>query len=1011
MNCPACKESLLEKARFCHHCGEALERHRATSPNAERRQVTVLFADLAGFTAFSAQHDPEEVAALIETSMEVLTQIIDRYGGVVDKYLGDGVMALFGAPVAHEDDPQRALYAALEMPDALRAACDQLGLAEPFELHIGISTGLVIAGNFGGRGYRSYTVIGDTANLASRLSDHAQTGEALVSPSTWQLTQDAFLFESLPAVHLKGISDPIIPYRLKGRRDLLEATASPQRLQQAPLIGRDAPLAILQEAMRNVVEGQGACLAVVSEAGLGKSRLVDEVRRRMPGDLHWLRAQAVSYRQGVPGSFFRQILGAWMGMGEQDDERTLSDRLLLQAKRGSARDELGVITMMSLLALPVPADKAVKLGGMGPETLRQQGILAARQWLARRVAIVPTVLVLDDFQWIDTLSQEILTSVLALTDSEQLLVIILSRPPLAPWVEARLSGPPLELKALDEERITQMVQHLLGAPLLSTSLLKMMIERAEGNPFFVEEMVSSLVEQGSLVKGEEGWRPTSEDPISLTIPTTLQGLLQARIDNLPLAERQLLQLASMLGRSFSRSLLRAVAEREGVWEEGAFEGLFDGGLLQIRDENILFSHNLSQETAYRSMLLRDRRERHRLIGELMEAQEEEPLEDRLPRLAGHFAASDAPDKGLHYSLLAAERATRLFAHEEALRLYRQALRLWDAVKPERSPRAEIQERVGDSLALLGRLAQAINSWERIPLDEELDSTLASRILRKLGEAYTATGQHEEAREAFSKGLARLVTSETSEAAWLWSGLARLLFRVGDNKAAITGAARTLILARRHDIPEVMAHTYNTIGCAYARAGQLQKGISALERSLKLAQSHELHSVACRAYTNLGMLVSQVDPSRAREICSEGLELARRIGDLTNESWLLTSLAVAISHNGGDMQEGLEAVEAAIEIDQALGLESHLPIPLIIKGRVLQRHGQHEASALAYQEALDVAQQTDETHYLYSIYEALASLARETGDASACQQYEQALTQLRALNDSESEATDSLLFLA
>ncbi|MBA3534985.1 MAG: AAA family ATPase, partial [Ardenticatenales bacterium] len=870
VNCSACKEPLVESARFCHHCGEPVDRHRSMNTSAERRQVTVLFADLAGFTAFSAKHDPEEVATLIEASMDALTQIIDRYGGVVDKYLGDGVMALFGAPTAHEDDPQRALYAALDMPDALYQACERVGLPEPFELHIGVSTGLVIAGNFGGRGYRTYTVIGDTANLASRLSDQAQTGEALISPSTWLLAQDDFIFEALPAVYLKGIAEEIIPYRLKGRSEQLESDAAPRRLQQAPLIGRDEQLEILQEAMRNVVTGQGGCMAVVSEAGLGKSRLVDEVRRSMPGDLHWLRAQAVSYRQGVPGSFFRQILGAWMGMGDEDDERTLSDRLLLQARRGNARDLLGVVTMLSLLALPVPPEQAAMLTGMGIETVRQQGLLAARQWLARRVAIVPTVLVLDDFQWIDELSQEILTTMLALTESEQLLVIILSRPPLAEWAAASLSAPVIEVKPLESGSIVGMVQHLLGGPLLSPALLKTMVERAEGNPFFVEEMTSSLVEQGLLVKTESGWRSSNDDPIALTIPTTLQGLLQARIDNLPLAGRQLLQLASMLGRSFSRPLMRAVAEREGVWQEKALEGLLEGGLLQVKGENILFAHNLSQETAYRSMLLRDRRERHRLIGELIETQIEEPLDDRLPRLAGHFAGSDAQDKGLRYTLLAAERAIRLLANEEAVRLYQQALRLWDAVQPEEPLRGQIEERLGDALAAVGRLNQAIEVWKRIPLGD-YDAAFASRILRKLGEGYTASGQHDEAKKTFGDGLTRLIGNATVEEAWLWSGLARLLFRLGDNKAAITGAARTLVLARRYDIPEVMAHTYNTIGCAYARSGQLQKGISALERSLKLAQSHILHAVACRAYTNLGMLVSQVDPDRARVICEEGLE--------------------------------------------------------------------------------------------------------------------------------------------
>lgn len=1009
MLCQSCHHPLAHEARFCHRCGVALSTARQRLGEAERRQVTVLFADLGGFTTFSSQRDSEEVATVINACMNALTLVIVQYGGYVDKYLGDGLMALFGAPIAHEDDPHRALRAALAMPEALRQACQDLNMESSFALHVGVSTGPVIAGEFGGELYSEYTVIGDAANLASRLCDQAGD-EILVLASTRQLTQEQFEFEVLPPMTLKGIQQAVEPYRLLGLREGgQERWRGNNAHGHVPLLGRDRELLRLREAVQRVAEGRGSTVLVAGEAGIGKSRLLEEMRQRLPSDLHWLEAQALSYRQRVPGAFLRQILANWLGLNEESDEQMLANWLLRHARRISEHESLDLLALMSLLALPLPAEQARRLAELNMETLRQRAFLAAQRWLEGQARGRPTILLLDDLQWMDEVSSAILRLFLPLPKRLPLLLIALSRPPVPEWLQAQVEQT-IELEPLPDDQLHKMVRHLLQSERLPTALYKLVAARTEGNPLFVEEMLFTLTEQGVLRKEEEGWQLREAVNVGSLVPDTLYGLLQARIDHLPHKERELLQLASMLGSTFSLELLQLAAEQQGFWDPDTLEALLQAEVLQRVEGRLTFTHTLAREAAYHSMLQRDRRIRHRRIGELLEIQEGRPLAERLTLLVAHFVASDMPEKGLHYTLVAAERACHHFAHEEAVRLYTQAVQLWDEVQPDLPARTLIEEQLGDAQRARGRLAEAIAQWETISL-ARCEPLQRVRLLRKLGEALTASGRYREAQGCLERALTHLETLNDAEEAWVQAALAHLLFRLGDNAQAIEVGQHALALARQHDLPQVEAQACNTLGCAQARAGQIEAGIQVLEQSLALAQSEQLYGASCRAYTNLAMVYSTVNPERAMTYTLRGLALAWEIGDLTYESWLLSSRAATACQLGVDWEAGLEAAQRAIEIDRTLGFDSHLPVPLILTAQILQCHGAYQASASAYHEALTVSQEIREPQYLFAIYDGLATLALMQGEEGEARRYLAQIEQLCQESDFQPDAFYALPFLA
>jgi class 3 adenylate cyclase/tetratricopeptide (TPR) repeat protein len=652
----------------------------------ERRQVTVLFADLSGYTALSERRDPEEVGALSDEVLREFTAAVYQYEGYVEKFAGDAVTALFGAPVAHEDDPERALRAALAMRERLAAVNRrwQERLGSELQLHVGIHSGMVVAGDVGHDLRLQYTVMGDTINTASRLQAAARPGQILVSRDTYRLTHEAFTFAALEPVQIKGKRAPLTVF------ELLRARLRPGKSRGlaglgSVFIGREPERAQLRAVLGELQAGRGRIVAVSGEAGIGKSRLLAEWRRDAEQWAHWLEGHAFAHTSGLAFGPFLDLVRRYAGITDEDSVITAADRLRRVVERHFPGDAVAEALFGDLLGLPRSPRGEALLAGLSPEARREQLFGFVEKLFVFLSAERPLVLVLEDLHWADSASIDLLAHLLPLAERRPLAIVVAFRraddASPARFLAAararhagRLSEVPLApLSARDG---ATMVERLLGGSLLPR-LHDLILAKSEGNPFFVEEVLRSLIEQGALVRAEDGsgWVAT-QIADTIAVPDTLQGVLMARFDALPEDTKWIGQQAAVIGRTFLYRVLRKMAETSGD---------VDVELSQLEREKLIrertrepeveyiFKHALTQEVAYQSLLTARRRELHRRAAAAIEALFADRIGEFAPIIAAHYYRGEAWDNAATYLIMAGDAAAHLFANPEARQWYGQAL--------------------------------------------------------------------------------------------------------------------------------------------------------------------------------------------------------------------------------------------------------------------------------------------------------------------------------------------------
>jgi len=981
-------------------------------PEADRRQVTVLFADLTGFTALSERLDPEEVRAFQNALFESLARIIQRYDGFVEKFVGDAVMAVFGAPVAHEDDPQRALGAALEMLEESAALSRQWAarLGSPVALHIGVHTGPVVAGSLGGPAGGAYAVTGDTVNTTARLLSAAPSGTALVSEATYVLGRHRFAFEPAGALPLKGKAEPVVVHRLLG---VLAEPRSARGLAQlgfaVPLVGRGDELSQLALAFERMRRGRAQVVSVVGDAGTGKSRLVAELLARLEAEgrlADTVVRQATCSSLGEPtygvfGALFREAYGV-----DRTDSLEVARHKLGAGLRalGARAEEADAIAPVLSYVLGV---EEARPRDVEPEQLQRQIALAARTLVERRVQQDPLLIVVEDLHRADAASLEMLRNVADHLANRPLMLLLTHRPDAAPLPVTRAEQSVIRLRPLSPEESRALVNGLFGDlrgdPL--GQLEDFVTTRAGGNPLFVEEIIRTLVEKGVLVRDGAGWACAAECQV-VDVPPTLQGLLLSRVDRLAAGARRLLQEAAVVGAEFDAGLLREVAtDPAGI--ELVLDELIEADLIEPaapgrEGHRYRFTHTLVHEVVYQNLLLARRTVLHEHTARALEraaGPRPERLTD-LEALGHHWSLATDKARGAAYLVAAGDWARAVYANDDAIRHYERALRALAECTDCDGQIAAVRERLGDLLGLTGRRAQALAHFEAVREAGERagDRALTARLLRKLGGLHWETGDRERAAACFTAGLDRLgEEGDPIERAHLFQEMGRLAFRAGDNEAAIAWAERALREAtgegdahdaeRAREAAVVRVQAFNTLGVALARTGRLPEAVQQIEQSIALAESRDLLQAACRGYTNLGVLYASLDPRRSIETCLRGLETAKKVGDLGFQSRLYANLAVAYCALTDRCEaEGVEAAQTAIDLDRRLGLLDHLAVPLIVLGQIHQCHGAHADAFASYREALALAEQVGEPQLLFPCYDGLATLYLDTGDQAAAEEY-------------------------
>jgi class 3 adenylate cyclase len=551
----------------------------STDWSGERRRATVMFADISGFTAMSERLDPEAVRNLVNDCFERLSHPIDKYEGHIAKFIGDSIMALFGAPVAHENDAERAVRAALEMQEALRQfnAEHEQRTGVQLALHFGINTGLVIAGAIGASRRQQYDVIGDTVNLAARLEDLSETGQILVGPDTYQSTLALFEYRPLLPVRLKGKAEPVTVYEVTGLKVLPGRTRGIEGLS-SPLVGRDGEFKRLLTAVLDLQNGNGGVAAVIGEAGLGKSRLLAEVRAASAARLDergdravWAEGRGLSYGGGMSYLVARDLLHGLLGLPREVEPDQVVAALHTEIERFLPSQQTDVYPFLAhLLELPLDEPAAGLMAQLDGETLQRRMRQATQAYIQARAEERPLVLVWEDLHWSDSSSLGLLDALVPLSLKAPLLLITLYRP----LPESRLwefhertalacgdCYMLLELHPLTGEESVRLVQNLLDIEGLPPAMSRLIQEKAEGNPFYVEEVIRSLIDGGAIVREGGYWRVT-EQVANVRIPDTLQDLIMARIDRLPPETKLTLQMASVIGRTFLYRVLAHLAEQE-----------------------------------------------------------------------------------------------------------------------------------------------------------------------------------------------------------------------------------------------------------------------------------------------------------------------------------------------------------------------------------------------------------------------------------------------------------------
>ncbi|MHB8868968.1 MAG: AAA family ATPase [Thermoleophilia bacterium] len=692
----------------------------------ERRLVTVLFADLSGFTARSEKLDPEAARDLITACFDRLVPAIERYGGTVDKFVGDEIMALFGAPRAHENDPERALRAAIDMRVAIAGFNRERRV--PLAVHTGVNTGLVYAGDVGGGGRRDYSVMGDAVNLAARLKGLATPGEIVVGADTHRQAGHLFDWQAAGAVHVKGRAEPVSVYRLLGSR-AAPASAGGRQLQatrgiSSPLVGRRAELATLGSALVRLQQGEGGIVSVIGEAGLGKSRLVAEAREeaRKLG-VSWLEGRTLSFGRTISYWPFLEILQQDTGIESDDSEAERFAKLArhIETLFGDQSPEI-LPALATLLSLTLPEDLKERVKNLDGEAMGHQLFRSMLFLVRRRAGQGPVVVVFEDVHWLDESSAAMVEHVLSAAAEAPALFVLVGRPEVdsptetlrglarAGYAERYVE---IILRPLSEREGAELVRNLIHLEELPAGLRETILQRAEGNPFFVEEVIRSLIDLGALAQDPHTgrWRVT-EQAGEISIPGTVQGVILARIDRLDEDLKQVLLLASVIGRSFFYRVLDSIAEADRDLGR-ALTDLEARELVRERTRDpeleYIFKHALVQETTYESILLQRRRELHRRVASAIEELFADRPEEFYGLLAYHYSRAEDWEKAQQFLFKAGDQAGKIAADAEALAHYEQAMAAysqafgdsWDSLQ-----RVSLERKMGEALFRLGEHARA-----------------------------------------------------------------------------------------------------------------------------------------------------------------------------------------------------------------------------------------------------------------------------------------------------------------
>jgi class 3 adenylate cyclase len=945
-SCPKCGFRNLSQAKFCGDCGITLAANGfqrpaippATKPDpqiadaqndissvsdGERKTVTALFADIKGSTELMEDLDPEEARAIIDPALKIMIEAAQRYDGYVVQSTGDGIFALFGAPVAHEDHPQRALYAALWMQENLRrysATLRERGTA-PVEIRVGVNTGEVVVRTIRtAQGRAEYTPIGHSTNLASRVQTLAATGTVAVTEDTRKFCE-GFTFRSLGLTRVKGVSEAVAVHELTGLGPLRTRLQASARRGLSKFVGREAELAQIERALELAKNGRGQIVAAVGEPGVGKSRLFYEFQASHHPDCLVLEELAVVHGMASPYLPLIDLLKHYFEIAQDDDERRRREKI---AGKVMILDRALEEILPYLFILLEVAEGGDQLARLDPEVRKRRTLDAIKRLLLRESLNQPLILFFEDLHWLDEGSRALLNLLADSIATARVLMVVNYRPEFTHNWGNKTYYTQLRLDPLGSENGAELLEALLGDGPDLGPLKRVIIEKTEGNPFFIEEIIQALFEQRTLVRN--GSIALAKSLNTIQIPSTVQAVLASRIDRLPAQAKDLLQTLAVIGKEFSLRLTGEVTAKSDDELERLLADLQMSEFIYeqpaVAELSYVFKHALSQQVAYGSTLLERRKYLHERTARSLEAGFPETVETQPELIAHHYTESGLKELAIPYWQRAGERALRRSANLEAIEHLKKGLELLGSSADPAS-----EDRRCSLLLVLGqaqwRSGEFFEAQKTLLRSASLAKSLGftERVIRAALEMVLVTYQvgipGPEAIEFLEEALPALEPGDSSLKAEALGGLARILGMAAEWKKLKLYAPQAVAMARRLGDPELIG--YCLMGGYFSLLGpdETEARLAIADEALKLARATgSSQGLIDGFYWHLNCLIESGEPQNA----DAEIDALRQVGEETNRVFVIALskvLGATIALMRGHFEESERLAQEAFFIGQSI----------------------------------------------------------------------------------------------
>lgn len=915
--CFVCRHELSDDATFCFKCGQNISAYWPpvgqqnlvenllsgqtcpipvrknplksqvvnTGKVGERKLVSVLFADLKGFTSMSEKLDPERVTDIVNQCFQRLGAVVNRREGYIDKFMGDCLMALFGAPIAHENDPELAVSCALEIIEELESFNRDLNL--DLGISIGINSGLVIAGEVGSDQKLEYTVMGDAVNIAQRLQSHAGRNEIWVSKSIFSACGDKFEFGSELALKAKGKEQTVSAFQVvKTRHEARWVTTL------KPLIGRRAELEVVERLLGDLSVRKGSLLLIAGEAGIGKSRFKAEIQTRaLSHGLRWFETKCLSSMRETPYAAFLGLIRQILEIDVRASVREQQERVLDLSAYGL--DPTAEVFLRDFLGLRIETDEPIRL-----ESAQRRLMLmnTMRSFLLSIATKTPTIFFFEDLHWLDPLSNDALQQLLQNAGGLPLMIAGGARPDFKCTWDEWPNFTLLRLRPFRIDQSLELVQQMLSLEAIPDVLKKVIETRSDGNPLYVEEIVKNLIDKGGLQKHAGLWEVVGHLE-NLEMPTTLMGLIASRIDRLSQTEKQLIQMASVMGRRFDfKILLKVLPDFSNV--DGILNSLRKRGLLDIHvneagETEYLFHHALTQEVAYQSILHKHRKLYHGAVAEALESEAEVLGESKLIEssldLAHHYLEAENDDKAVRFLMMSGKHLAISFHHDGAIQQYLRAISIFEKNAKSETAHAsliDLYNQLALVYSMVGKydLAESYEHKVIAIATAENDWSTLSRTHRYLGDFYQKRGFFERSMETLKQAMEYAIKSGDSESqVRTMKSLGNSLKDLHQLDRAKEVLVEGLEKARAMNNARLIAEFSNDLSTVFLETQELEMA----SRYLKESISHTEHDPALKSLfssstINLGCVCQyQGDLKSALSRYLTGAQVAGQIGDLKN----------------------------------------------------------------------------------------------------------------------------------